>query len=153
MVTRRPDCIRWQRWLAAILLLGYSLLGYSVEWQLVAASQRGTAFYFDADTIERDGNLRRLWLMEDRARSRSISGTSFFSSITFEVFDCERRMSKILGGSYYSGRKGRGKVLHSFAEAERSVPFSRLLPGTFGEQTLNEICAENWLNPPDKINM
>lgn len=135
------------------LLLTMSMTCHAVEWRLLSPNSNGTSFYIDLETSEQDGNIRRLWIMENRTKSRMVEGKRILSAIVFKAYDCKVRRSQSLSGTYYSGRMGHGKVLYVFEEKEDAAQFDRIVPGTFAEQIINEVCLDSWLNPASKIKM
>ena len=71
--------------------------------------------YVDRATIRRNGNLVKMWGLNDfkTVQKSATTGESFLSSKTQLEYDCKEEKSRLLAFTWFSGQMGNGKVVYS----------------------------------------
>ncbi|NCW78722.1 MAG: hypothetical protein EBV64_12355 [Oxalobacteraceae bacterium] len=80
----------------------------AAEWTKVGENIRGTAFYVDKETIEAQGNTRKLWELES-FREPTKQGIS--SIKVRREYDCAREAVRYITYTAYSGKFADGEQL------------------------------------------
>ncbi len=119
-----------------LLLVSLMMLASSAwaEWVFYAESDTGTSYY-DPATIRKDGNMRRVWELQD-LRKRHNDG-EMSRRIRVE-YDCKQERMRYLGHSEHSETMAGGKVLKIAGE---STDWIGIAPGTVVERMLNLVCT------------
>ena len=94
-----------------------------------------TTYFFDPATIRKDGNMRRVWQLEDLRKRDKLGGMSRRGR--FE-YDCKQERYRYLDISGHSEPMGGGEVLGSGGE---STEWNAIPPGTPAEKIFNIVCA------------
>ena len=120
-----------------LFLIGLMMLTGSAwaEWVMYAKTEEAT-LYFDPATIRKDGNLRRVWQLQDlRKRGR---GGEMSRRMRIE-YDCKQERSRYLGISGHSKSMADGEILETGGEDNvwQATP-----PGTSLETIFNIVCAK-----------
>jgi hypothetical protein len=76
------------------------------EWKLMETSKDGDHFYYDPATLERDGDLVRVWMMSDM---HAITTTGRFSFRHQHEFDCRAPQHRTLRSESYVAHMASGK--------------------------------------------
>ena len=120
-----------------LLLVGLMMLAGSAwaEWVVFGESDSGTS-YFDPATIRKDGNMRRVWNLQD-FRKRDNDGV--MSLRMRREYDCKQERYRYLAISGHSKPKAGGTVLQSGGEDNDWVVIA---PRTIAETLLNRVCAK-----------
>lgn len=109
---------------------------FAANWIYVDETATGTVHYYDADTLARYGNQVRFWERMDHSRDKTYKERE---SRTWQVYDCQSRMVRILQGvTYYPD--GKSKTVR-FSPAQQPLTESAITPGTIGEAMLEAVCA------------
>ena len=105
------------------------------EWVMVA---RHDTFdkYIDPETIRKDGNLRRVWEIDD-LKQRGKSGELSFRFRT--EYDCKQERLRMLSLNARSGPMAGGESIHQSSSEDiwRDIP-----PRSIGEMVLKIVCAK-----------
>ncbi len=107
-----------------------------VEWVKPLDVARDTAVrYFDPATIRKNGNLRRIWQLND-LKERSRNG---LLSVRFLVeYDCKEERLRTLSVTSFSGPMATGEIIISNNDADQ---WQYAAPGTLGDYTIKFICS------------
>ena len=105
------------------------------EWEYVASSDF-YARYIDPDSSSRDGDIVKIWEVDDQAEEDRFGVRSLRAQTEY---DCVDRAYRILHLSGHSKPLTAGRVIFSRA---RNDDWSPVAPGTLGEATLDRICEE-----------
>jgi hypothetical protein len=123
------------------LLVGLSLslvvTSVSAQWVFVGENMSRDKSYVDPATKRRTGNVVRMWVLTDYAKSGVIDGKVSFSDRAYTQYDCFERTSQILQLAFFSGKMLNGQLLGSDTRL-RSKDF--IAPGTMAEAQLNFAC-------------
>lgn len=105
------------------------------EWVVFGETDTATS-YFDPATIRKDGNMRRVWELQDlRKRGR---GGEMSRRMRYE-YDCKQERMRILGFSFHTEPMAGGKILLTAGEENN---WGAIAPGTIVETILNIVCAK-----------
>jgi len=96
------------RVITTMLVLLLSAGSTWAEWEKVLDGSDGTEFYIDPTTIRREGNLRRVWEMEN-LKSRYKDGE--LSRRSRLEIDCKQERYRFISRSTHSGAKLAGDTL------------------------------------------
>lgn len=117
-------------------LLTISAASAFAEWTWVTKAENSISFYIDYKTIRKDGNLRKVWVVEDFAEL-SISGAK--SSRYRNEYDCKAETVRYASFGKFTKSMGEGEQLASGGSDARwdDVP-----PGSIAETILKIVCAK-----------
>ena len=86
----------------------------AAEWEQTGTSTKGeSAFYVARSTIQRSGNLVRMWEMIDNKAATMIDGKAALSIRNLMEYDCKGSRRRMLAATAYAGHLGKGAVLGS----------------------------------------
>ena len=123
------------------LLIFTSTTLHAQQWTQVATDVQGIAYSFDWSTLRKEGNLTRIWALEnlpEKKPSMLLSdSTSVFSYRYRMEFDCKNERQKILSFSSFSEKDAGGKVIsrNDFPAPPADVP-----PGTVAWLLMETAC-------------
>lgn len=92
-------------------------------------------FYIDPQTIRIDGNLRRVWIIQN-LKERDKSGA--LSRRAREEYDCKQERYRVLSFSSQSESMAGGTALF---ELEEPLKWRDIPPGSIGEAMLKIVCT------------
>jgi hypothetical protein len=111
------------------------------EWVSVSLTKRegGYDVYADPDTIRRNGNLVKLWILYDYKTLQSSTGVAHLSdSIQLEA-NCTEKLQRSLAYTWWSGNMGNGNVVFSHSGEGNWIPIG---PGTVGHTVWLFACGK-----------
>ena len=111
------------------------------EWTQIGVSHKpGDAFtlYVDTATIQRNGNLVRIWDLQDFREPQTVDGQLYLSEKTQIEFDCEAKKARVLATIDCAGRMCNGKVVYSDADASE---WTVVGANTLGELEWKAACS------------
>ncbi len=107
------------------------------DWVLVDGNERAKV-YVDSQTIQRDGALVTLWVLDDlRAVHTGGSGT-YRSSRAQEQHDCIEQRFRVLALASFSGSMGSGREMHASSAQSRRAPIPH---GTLAQAVWKFVCT------------
>lgn len=116
-----------------ITLLMTSTTPAWAEWTKVVENARATV-YRDYATVEKHGDLRRVWILADLKEPDRYGALSWR---TQEEYDCMRNQWHIVKASLHSEQMGGGEVLGSEV---RYTQWREIPSGSPLQQVLQELC-------------
>ena len=126
------------------LMLLVSTNVFAVDWVKVAVSVDNTDVYVDPESIRRDGNKVRLWVLYDfksvQGSSATRSSTRYSSKIHRKEYDCFEGASRDIDVYWYSEKMGKGDIVLSIPNL--TEPAISLPPGSIGDAELKIACAK-----------
>jgi hypothetical protein len=122
------------KYLLALMLL--VVLPASAEWMQIAESTSGNVFLIDPASIKKEGNIRKVWGITNRASPDSY-GVS--SRKYRKEFDCSRERYRFLTNTSYTKPMGYGVALLTDSNAGQWVDIA---PDTVDEELLKVICSK-----------
>ena len=117
------------------LLLTLAAAPAWAEWVKVSETDEVT-FYIDPATIRKDGNLRRVWEIQD-LKKRDKGGVMSRRGL-FE-YDCKDERDRVLSFSAHSDPMAGGKVLFSLNEPDK---WDYIPPRTVSQTRMQFVCAK-----------
>jgi hypothetical protein len=120
------------------LLLALMLVTGSVwaEWVMVSVSVTEQDFYIDKDTIRKDGNLRKVWSVNNLKQRDKYGGMSYRGR---DEFDCKSERKRTLSVSLHSEPMADGKILF---DEQGSGEWTDVPPDTPMARILKIVCAK-----------
>ena len=86
----------------------------AAEWEQTGTTTKGeSAFYVARSTIQRSGNLARMWEMIDNKAATMIDGKPVLSIRNLMEYDCKGSRRRMLAATAYAGHLGKGTVVGS----------------------------------------
>jgi hypothetical protein len=104
---------------------------------LVDANDRAKV-YIDTETISRQGEWVRVWVMDDLQTAQAWGLRKYFSTRGQEEHDCARERFRLLALEYFSGNMGLGEALYKTAGESDWAPLPR---GTLAQSVWKFVCA------------
>ena len=130
-------------WLAAaihraalILLLAAFSNGAWAEWVFISESIGDDKCYIDPQTIRKDGDFRRAWVVTDYKAKRRNGVRSFRASTEI---DCKGKRLRILSYSADSEPMATGRVMGT---GKPRPQWARITPGTLGSNLHKYVCRK-----------
>jgi hypothetical protein len=107
------------------------------EWVMFTkAKNEEVTHYFDPATIRKDGNMRRVWQLNDLSKRDKAGEMS--RRMRFE-YDCKQERYRVLGFSIHSEHMASGTVLLYAGEDNN---WREIAPETVAEKLLKIACAK-----------
>lgn len=134
-VLRSADETRDAMRLVLCLLLTFAAAPAWAEWVEVSETDN-SIYYIDPATIRKDGNLRRVWTIQDlkqRHKDGEMSRRGLYE------YDCKEERFRILSISEHSDPMARGKTLFSDSEPGKWI---HTPPETPSQTMLRIVCAK-----------
>jgi hypothetical protein len=125
----------------AVLAVSLAPFAAHAEWtQIDVSNKPGDAFtlYVDTATIQRNGNLVRIWDLQDFREPQTVDGQLYLSEKTQIEFDCEAKKARVLATIDCAGRMCNGKVVYSDADASE---WTAVGANTLGELEWKAACS------------
>jgi len=126
------------RWTVAMALVAFSA---QAEWTQIGVSRRADdafTLYIDLATVQRNGNLVRIWDLQDFREPQTVDGQIYLSEKTQIEFDCEAKKARVLATIDCAGRLCSGKVVYSDADTSE---WTAVGADTLGELEWKAACA------------
>ena len=108
-----------RRWPVAYVSLFIALLVLSnrpayAEWVEVGITDEAMV-YADPDTIQRKGDVVKMWYLHDFKTTQTVLKKSYLSSRSQDEYDCTGARHRALASTSFSGHMGNGKVRSSYS--------------------------------------
>ena len=92
-------------------------------WVLTSGDdEEGMTVYVDPDTIQRKGNLVKMWQLYDYKTVQAVAGDSFLSIQRQNEYDCTEERTRMLAFTWFSSNMGKGRVVYRAAEEQQWEP-------------------------------
>lgn len=119
--------------LFALLLLTLATAAWA-EWVKFGEDSNYASYYYDPDTIEKDGRIVRVWEIQDLVKPERLGD---LSRRMRNEYDCDEKRYRILSGAAYSEQMAGGRTLLS-----RDVPgkWQLTTPETYHEELIALLC-------------
>lgn len=129
----------------ALLTIVVSLLANSsaaAEWIKVGENRNDTV-YVDADTINKSGNLVKMWSLFDFKTRLTASFGMSWSFKSQDEYDCSEETFRTISITYYSENMGKGKVVATKTFTEEWDPeFDPIAPGSVIQAMMKIACKK-----------
>ena len=124
------------RLITSLLILSFATVTWG-HWNKVVETD-GAVEYVDLETIEKQGDHRRVWTVQD-LKQRGGQGELSFRRLL--EFDCQKRQYLIVWVAGHSGPMAGGRVLGS---VQNPIPtWSGISKGSAVEASLRMVCGLN----------
>lgn len=109
-------------WLLITLLLLSCVPAYA-EWVFASGNdEAGLTVYVDPDSIQRKGNLAKMWQLYDYKTVQTVAGDSLLSFQRQNEYDCAEARTRLLAYTWFSSNMGRGRVVYETADVQQWEP-------------------------------
>ena len=111
------------------------------EWTAVEKINQGEmSVYVDSDTINRSGDVVKMWELWDFKTTRTEPKPPHMSVKSQREFDCTKKVGRLLAVTAFSGNMGSGKVVYSYSDFEHQrIPIE---PGSVAESVWKVVCSK-----------
>ena len=131
------NCTRFRLLLTVMILCISS--GAMAEWTFYG-SNKDSDLYLDYGSIRKDGEIAKMWFMEDYRGVKKISnGKSFLSATTLGIYDCKEERVGTDSFAIYSEKKGGGEAV--FTSRMKQVNWEAIAPDSLGEILWKKACG------------
>jgi hypothetical protein len=122
---------------AALMMFATSVA--NAEWYVMSnVSDDGYTYYLDPATIEKNGNISRVWELVDYFEIQSQDNDRFVSEKILRVYDCDADKSSIESITQYTGRMAGGKTVWS--NTYKDPIWRTVVKDSLGESLLRIAC-------------
>jgi len=104
-----------------MMLLAVVSNGAMAEWVKVG-SNKNTAIYVDQTTIQRAGNMSKVWQLTDFNTPNKDMGEEYLSTKDQNEYDCKEAKLRRRASSQHSKNMGGGKVVYSDSYTSKWKP-------------------------------
>lgn len=109
---------------ALLILLLAAVSSHAIaEWINISTNDNGSATYADPTTIQKSGDLTKMWILFDYRKAIIESGDKIMSIKKHEEYDCNKSQARLLHISKHSGRFTEGKVVYV-----NDIPYNEWIP-------------------------
>jgi hypothetical protein len=112
------------------------------EWE-EKVSDGISKIYFNKSTIRKNGQIIKMWVLEDFVTVQRISdGRKYKSSKVYHAIDCKSEMRAIASIVFYESEFGGGKVIVSLYNQEKNWNWKPIVPDSISEMMLKVACGK-----------
>lgn len=104
-----------------MMLLAVVSNGAMAEWVKVGSNE-STAIYVDQSTIQRAGNMAKMWHLTDYTTPNKDMGEPYLSMKDQNEYDCKESKVRRRASSEHSENMGKGKVVYKDTYTSRWKP-------------------------------
>ncbi|THJ20990.1 MAG: hypothetical protein CAF45_013345 [Nitrospira sp. CG24E] len=123
-----------------ILLLALSTEPVYAEWELASGDDSAKlTVYVDRDTIQRKGNLAKMWQLYDYKTVQTVAGDSLLSIQRHNEYDCAGERTRMLAYTWFSSNMGRGRVVYKTSEEQ---PWATIMPRSIDQALWKVACGK-----------
>jgi hypothetical protein len=113
--------------LLLILVLSSVSTSVMAEWTLVGGENDSTS-YADLSTINKNGDIATMWVLEDLKTAKGNSGERYVSTNAQYGYDCKEEKFRTMAFFNMSEKMGKGKVVKFFVA--KSIEWEPIPPGS-----------------------
>lgn len=129
--------IHTKRLLLIPLLVLSSVPAYA-EWVSIGVDNpRGRTVYADPDTIRLNGDVVKMWSLNDYKTLQTGPSASYLSYKVQNEYDCAEERMRQLAATFFSGNMGRGDVVSVHLN---KGPWQPVDPGSLGQSEWDVAC-------------
>lgn len=109
------------------------------DWTLTVKAEVGDMYYLDFDTVRKNGNLIRVWEINNFPKKRQFAGIQGVFSTRYRAeYDCRNERLRYLAISAHSEPFARGEILGQDSDGN----WIELPPQSNGLQNLRILCKD-----------
>lgn len=123
------------------LLVAFQLLSKApafAEWLLVDGNDKAKV-YLDSESIRRNGELVRVWILDDLKTARTRGFSTFLSVRAQEEHDCTKERFRLVAVEQFAGSMGTGDVIYQKSGESAWAPIPR---GTLAQSVWKFVCKK-----------
>lgn len=111
------------------------------SWELVRSTPGAVSVYVERETIERSGNLARIWSLFDLATAeQSPNGLSFRSTRSRAEFDCANNTRRLLSVDFHEAAMGTGRIVSTRKFAAMQSRFDPVVDDSVASSVMKAAC-------------
>lgn len=110
--------------LAITLLQLWAVAPLRAEWVLVDRNDKAKV-YIDSETISRNGDVVRVWVLDDLKTAYTRGFSSFLSTRAQEEHDCGKRRFRLVAIERFAGNMGTGNSIYKKTGESAWAPIPR----------------------------
>ena len=108
------------------------------EWLLVDGNDKAKV-YLDSESIRRNGELVRVWILDDLKTARTRGFSTFLSVRAQEEHDCTKERFRLVAVEQFAGSMGTGDVIYQKSGESAWAPIPR---GTLAQSVWKFVCKK-----------
>ena len=120
-----------------LVLTFASFLAHS-DWVLVTGNDT-VSFYVETDSIKKQGNARRAWMIHDLPQRDKFGD---LSNRILREFDCKEGRIRMLQFETFEQHMGRGRPTGVLSGSDVDSSWSFISPGTLDDSVLKFVCKK-----------
>lgn len=127
--------------LSLITLLLPSVGPVNAEWLSVDSKvEEGLTVYVDPDTIRRNEDVVKLWVLTDFKTIQSVPSPPYLSAKSQREIDCAAKRIRLLAVTAFPGHMGSGERLYSYSDSkDQGIPIE---PGSVAQSLWEVVCGK-----------
>jgi hypothetical protein len=111
-------------------------------WELVRSTPGAVSVYIERETLERSGNLARIWSLFDLATAeQSPNGMSFLSTRSRTEFDCSNNTRRMLAVDFHESAMGTGRIVSTRKFGEMQSRFDPVAHNSLAADVMKVACG------------
>ena len=123
--------------MAVMMLMAVLSSGAIAEWVAIGKNDM-VVTYVDQSTRRQNGNLVKMWTLQDLARPKKVGKDKpYLSSMTQFEFDCKEEQTRLLAITAYSGNMAKGEVIKNITSTSQWSP---IVPGSANQFQWEKAC-------------
>jgi hypothetical protein len=131
------------RMILMLLLAVVSNIAMASDWVFIDSAgdeQRHFSEYVDSGSIHRNGDMVKMWAMEDnKVEHHIIQGQEYRSIKKLWEIDCKSEQMRVVDTNYFSGHMGSGVPILTATRSTEPRPVS---PGSIDELLFKFACGK-----------
>ncbi len=135
---RRPFSVFPPILLVLILLQVVSAPSARAEWVLVDGNNKAKV-YVAPETISRNGEVVRVWVLDDLKTAHTRGFNTFLSTRAQEEHDCAKERFRLVGIEQFAGNMGTGNSIYKKSGESAWAPIPR---GTMAQSVWKFVCGK-----------
>jgi hypothetical protein len=124
--------------LVLTLLQLWSVSPLYAEWILVDRNDKAK-IYIDSESISRNGEVVRVWVLDDLKTAHTRGFNSFLSTRAQEEHDCAKARFRLVAIEQFAGNMGTGNSIYKKSGESNWAPIPR---GTMAQSVWKFVCGK-----------
>ena len=108
------------------------------EWILIDRNDKAKV-YVDSDIISRNGDVIRVWVLDDLKTAHTRGFNSFLSTRAQEEHDCAKERFRLVAIEQFAGNMGAGNSIYKKSGESAWAPIPR---GTMAQSVWKFVCGK-----------
>lgn len=112
----------------------------SADWKAINKGPTAS-MYIDLSTRQTSSRMVKMWHLTDNYAPKTIDGGKTFTSLKAQIeYDCDKKQTRYLWTTVYSGHMANGEMVDSLAGNQKWQP---VIPGTVWEILWKSACLNS----------